>query len=62
MGWKSGSERIKFPGEMEHHKWGWANMQMAQHSSHSQKRKEFSAQAAMIPIELSTWIGTVFHP
>ena len=31
-------------------------------SSHSSARKEWSAKAAMIPIELSTWIGQCFHP
>jgi len=31
-------------------------------SSQSMSRKEWSAQAAMIPIELSTWIGKCFYP
>lgn len=31
-------------------------------SSHSKQRKEWSAKAAMIPIELSTWIGECFYP
>jgi hypothetical protein len=52
----------KFPGEMQRERWGWSGMQMSRHSSHLQKRKEFSAQAAMIPIELSTWVGKCFYP
>jgi hypothetical protein len=51
---------LKFPGEIK--RWGWAGMQMSQHSSHSKMRKEFSAQAAMIPFELAHWIGTAFYP
>jgi site-specific DNA-cytosine methylase len=32
------------------------------YSSHSPKRKEWSAQVAMIPLELATWIGQCFYP
>jgi hypothetical protein len=52
----------KFPGEMQRERWGWSGMQMSRHSSHLQKRKEFSAQAAMIPFELAHWIGKCFYP
>ena len=31
-------------------------------SSHSQLRKQWSALVAMIPEELSTWIGECFYP
>ena len=55
LGWKSGSERINS-------KWGWLGMQMAQYSSHSAKRKQFSAEAAIIPFELARWIGECFYP
>jgi hypothetical protein len=35
----------------------------AQHGHHkSNARKEWSAKAAMIPLELSTWIGQIYYP
>jgi hypothetical protein len=64
IGWKSGSERVNFPGECERKEPvnRFSDHPSAQMSSKSISRKEWSAKAAMIPQELSTWIGKCFYP
>jgi hypothetical protein len=53
----------EFPGEYQRKdNKCFKNMVMNKNSSHSKARKEWSAKAAMIPIELSRWIGEVFKP
>jgi hypothetical protein len=54
----------KFPGECERTDPvnRFKDHPAAKASSKSLSRKEWSAKAAMIPIELSTWIGQCFYP
>jgi hypothetical protein len=73
-GWKSGNQRLQefaqnrdkksFPGEGERVKSvnRFSDHPSAQMSSKSISRKQWSAQAAMIPFELSNWIGNCFYP
>ena len=71
-----GRTKTKFPGECdrvnpvtlkkmvvsEKYKNSFEDHPSAQMSSQSMSRKEWSARAAIIPIELSTWIGQCFYP
>lgn len=55
----------KFAGEYERVNGGvkqFARGDSQFSSSHSKRRKEWSATVAMIPLELSTWIGQCFYP
>jgi hypothetical protein len=58
-----GRTKTRFAGENERGKYREFSRGETQHTNpKSNKRKQWSAQAAMIPIELSTWIGQCFYP
>jgi hypothetical protein len=64
-GWKSGSMRLKtsFPGECERKT--PVTFEVTRNTCKEKmllSRKEWSAKAAMIPTELSRWIGACFYP